>query len=265
MADHNPYANDAGGFDELDGPQRTSALAVVSLVMSLLCCIPGLGLIGSALGVVSLIGISGSRGRVGGKGMAMAGIIIGVLMTVAWISFTVMGLKFADQLTEGIYGATGKFMTKVEMRDFDGARGEVVGPVITATDEQMEAFRVAYEAEYGAFINIPTDFFGEVIPAYAQLGQVMQNYQGRNDVIPIPANFDSGGVLLLAQVDQSQQASPPQGPAGGFQIPMSDIWILMPDGTELKLIGGTPQSAVPALPSGATDADSDDTADDDGP
>ena len=87
MNDQNPYANDgmSGGYDEYAGPERTSALAVLSLILSLACCIPGLGLLGAGLGVGALIGISGSRGRVGGKGLAVAGIIVGILVSVAWV------------------------------------------------------------------------------------------------------------------------------------------------------------------------------------
>jgi len=262
MAENNPYANDNGGFDEFNEPERTSALAVTSLVMSLLCCIPGLGLIGSALGVVAMLGIGRSRGRVGGKGMAMAGIIIGVLMTVAWVSFAFMGMKFANQLTKGIYGATGQFMTKVEQQDFDGARVEIFGTITSVTDEQMDAFRTAYQAEYGSFHHIPTDFFKEVIPAYAEITSGMQPYQGRQDVIPIPAIFDTGTVLLIAKVDQNPKNAQPSG-TGLIQIPMTDIWIVMPDGSELQLIGTSPvvRQAKPADP----EEDSDEEAEDDEP
>ena len=84
MTQH-PYAESTAGADVFPEAERTSVMAILSLVCSLICCIPGLGILGSLLGVFALIGIGGSRGRVGGKGLAISGIIIGILMTVIWI------------------------------------------------------------------------------------------------------------------------------------------------------------------------------------
>lgn len=61
-------------------PQKTSGMAITSLVMGILgTCTLGIGsIIGVILGVISLNKISKSNGQLGGKGLAIAGICVSV-------------------------------------------------------------------------------------------------------------------------------------------------------------------------------------------
>jgi hypothetical protein len=61
--------------------QSTNGLSIAALVTSLVCCGP----IGLILGLVSLNQINASQGRQGGKGMAIAGIVLGGLSTVVTV------------------------------------------------------------------------------------------------------------------------------------------------------------------------------------
>jgi hypothetical protein len=260
----NPYADD-GGYETYAEPERTSALAVTSLVMSLLCCIPGLGLLGAGLGVGALLGISSSRGRVGGKGVAIAGIIIGVMMSVAWIVVAVQAQSLAGMVSDALYGRANSIMTQIETGDYDTLRSEATGSLAQVTDAQLDAFASAYRAEYGSFQSVPTSW-SELFPAYGAVAQSMQPYQGRQDIVPMPAIFDNGTVLMLAVPDPGV-APAPQSPGGtDLVIPMMDIWVVMPDGSELKLMSLS-AGAVTETGSPASDDDTDDTgsADDDGP
>ncbi len=60
------------------GPTKTSVMAIVSLVLGVLgFCTLGLGgLIGVILGIVALVSINKSAGRLGGQGLAIAGIVV---------------------------------------------------------------------------------------------------------------------------------------------------------------------------------------------
>ncbi len=60
------------------GPTKTSVMAIVSLVLGVLgFCTLGLGgLIGVILGIVALVSINKSAGRLGGQGLAIGGIIV---------------------------------------------------------------------------------------------------------------------------------------------------------------------------------------------
>jgi hypothetical protein len=238
----NPYAGDFNP-DAFDAPERTSALAVASLVLSLICCIPGLGLLGAGLGVGSIISIGGSRGRVGGKGLAIAGILIGMLVTFAWVGVYLSAQAIMGEASQVLYGRMHTAMEEVEAGNYDGARAQFDGAAAGATDEQFEAFRAAYRSNLGSFQSVPTKW-SDIFSAYMQVGQQIQNYQGRQNMIPIPANFDNGPSLMLAWVD-------PTGGSGSAdpKIPMSDLWVVLADGTEIRLM-----SAAPAAPAGESPA-----------
>src|SRR5690554_4311904 len=90
----NPYAaypshQDDFGDPAHDGPQRLSIPAVLALISSLVCCIPGLGVLGVLLGLVGILSISRSNGRLTGMPAAIAGMALGVLVTVAWVALAV--------------------------------------------------------------------------------------------------------------------------------------------------------------------------------
>jgi glycosyltransferase involved in cell wall biosynthesis len=257
----NPYGGEQFGDFAGDEPQRTSALAIGSLVCSLICCLPVVPLLGAGLGVGALIGIGGSNGRVGGKGLAVAGIIIGVLMSIAQATVGVMGVQGLNFFSQMVFGSANQFMTQVEAGDYDAARGSFAGNVAAFTDEQFEAFRDGYQGVYGSFVEIPTDWF-EIFPAYAAVQTQMQAYQGSQNLIPMPATFDNGAVLMVAVVDPN--ASQPGGQSAAV-IPVSDIWIVLPDGTELRLSGVGGAQPAPAVPAPAQDAPAPETPDDDGP
>lgn len=57
----------------------TSGLAISSIILSLLFFIPFLGLAALVLGIVAMIKISNSNGKLTGQGLAIAGIIIGAI------------------------------------------------------------------------------------------------------------------------------------------------------------------------------------------
>jgi hypothetical protein len=230
----NPYAG--AGFDDAIGePPRTSVTAVLSLVLSLVgCCLP-IGLLGSVLGVLALMGIGKSRGRVTGRGLAVAGIVIGLVTTAIWI-----GAYFAVQKVMSVYSEmTGVVLADIEAGDYDGARS-ALSPNVTFTDDQFRAFHDAYTDSLGAFQRTPHGLV-EIAQTFLDpaVGQKMQTYQGRNDLIPIPGVFDQGNALLLFYVDRSQ-------PASSTGLPVyTDIVVVVPDGTEIKLSAPPPAPQTP--------------------
>lgn len=256
----NPYGGDTINEFGSDEPQRTSVLAIGSLVCSLICCLPVIPLIGSGLGVGAIIGIGGSNGRVGGKGLAIAGIIIGVLVTIAQVAFVVTAKQGIDMGVRLIYGSADRLMTSIESGDFDAARALLTGPGATLPDESFTDFRDAYHAEYGPFQTVPTGL-GDLISAYTQLGSQMQNYHPtgpQNNIVPAPGYFDNGMAVVIAQIPQNGQ---PTGQPGSpdFLMPLLDVRIIMPDGSELGLLAG------PATPTPDASKTTEETPDDDGP
>jgi len=235
MTQH-PYAESTAGADVFPEAERTSVMAILSLVCSLICCIPGLGILGSLLGVFALIGIGGSRGRVGGKGLAISGIIIGILMTVIWIgAFIGFNQFYAISM-----GRVGGAIAEVEAGDYAAARGFFDANLGTIDDSQIDAFRAAYQSELGSFVETPDSlfsWFGSLFdPA---IGPQIQQHQGQGNVIPTAATFDQGTVLLIGELDQTAQT--------GNLVVFSDFLIILPDGTELRLsdFGGSAPAPSP--------------------
>lgn len=72
----------AGGY-AAPPPKQTNVMAIVSLVAGALFCIPGIT--GLVAVITGLIGFSRGRDpRMGGRGLAIAGIILGVLSLAGW-------------------------------------------------------------------------------------------------------------------------------------------------------------------------------------
>jgi hypothetical protein len=63
-------------------PKQNNIAAIISLITGILGCIPGVSLIAIVLGIVGLS--KAGKPNVGGKGLAIAGIILGVLGTLGW-------------------------------------------------------------------------------------------------------------------------------------------------------------------------------------
>ena len=82
------------------GPERTSGMAIASLVLAVLW-IGGLGsLLGLIFGIIALNKISKAQGRLGGKGISIAGTVIGalgVLATAALIAVSVAVVQNVDR------------------------------------------------------------------------------------------------------------------------------------------------------------------------
>lgn len=232
-----PYADNPFEAEMMNEPPKTSALAVVSLVLSFVGCRLPVGLLGSLLGLVSLFGISGSQGRVTGKGLAIAAIIIGLINTGLWI-----GGGLAVKAGIGMYTSmTGPVLKDIEAGDFQAVRS-AMDPSVSFSDAQLEAFRAAYQAELGSFDGVPQGMF-ELIRDFTDpaVGPRMQSYQGRNDMVPIPGRFDRGKVVVLFFFNPNAQ--------GGARLLFNDIVIVLPNGDEIKL------SDQPDAPSEQPDSD----------
>src|SRR3954465_9932693 len=62
--------------------QQSNGLAITALIMGILSCIPGVGLLAILFG---LLGMGKAKDpRVGGKGLAMVGLLLGLLGTIGW-------------------------------------------------------------------------------------------------------------------------------------------------------------------------------------
>lgn len=232
---------DRGGIDGMDRfptASRTSVLAIFALVFSLLC-IPPTGALAIIFGGAAIMFISGSRGRLGGLGMAIAGVLIGLVTTVLWLFVIIGASQFMSAFSGAFVAPTSNMMKALESGDYAGARQNFDSTLDTAvTDKQLGEFVAAYQAEVGSFQSIPGTI-SEFLGAYGQVGNLMQNYRGQNE-FPMPAQFDSGMMVLLAGMPQGRAAQPQPG---GVMPRLNNLGVLVAPGKEVWLLD--PRTLVP--------------------
>lgn len=236
-ATYDPAADDFSP-DDL-GPRRTSILAIISLILSLICIIPGAGLLGAIFGLAGIIGISQSRGRVGGMGLAIAGLALGLLFTAVWVGFGVGASKFFGMFRQAALAPITATMTAIEAGDRAGSRAALAPEIVSAvTDERLDAFRDAYRAELGSFIMMPQNVM-EIWLGYRSAAPVLKGAGNFQNMIPFPAQFDKGWTIVAVEI------RPDRGPAPSGQqdrLNILNIYVLTLDGrTRIALLeGGTP-------------------------
>lgn len=247
----NPYAQTA---DFAPPPEsRTSVLAILSLVCSLICIVPGLGLLGAILGISALFSISRSQGAVRGNGMAVTGVVVGLLVSVLWIGLGIGAAQLSQMFGKNFVGPVGSMVTAIEAGDYKTAR-QSFDPRLNAavTDEQIKAFADAYQAELGHYRAMPKTLV-EMIGAYGNIGPRLQNYQGGapGGAMPLPATFEKGDTLILIMMPQGPGARPHPGPS--VWIPqLTNVGVLTPAGKEIWLV---PVQGLPPPPPDAPGSD----------
>lgn len=227
----NPYAH-PDPIEPTPGATRTSSLAVSSLVASLLCCLPGLGVVGTFLGVGALVGISSSQGRVTGRGLAFAGIILGLLSTMLWIGGA-MGVRWGL----GEMDMYGRAVQAMQQGKHDEARAALEprggAPV---DDAAMDAFAAAVTAEWGQIHGLPSGLgrwftaYGEINGGESALQLAEQVY---NEPIPLPLKFDGGITTMIVVMGDTP------GPSGFFPR-LQDVGVQARDGSIIWLHGSPP-------------------------
>ena len=253
----NPYAaHDPLADDVYLEPKRTSIMAILSLVLSILCLTAPLGLL---FGIAALIGIGKSRGRVGGTGLAVAGLIIGLIFSVL-LGFMVFGMKFGLDMYAGpMSQGAAVVIDHAESGEYDEFRSYFTANASASmTDEAIASWVAAYQGETGAFVSTP-DSFGEVIESFQKIGNNMQNYQGGGGgEIPFPAEFANGTGMVVLRMNQTSNQPPVQKTVNGTEImvlPLMDVLVVSQSGTEYPLSKFTPIPTPPSAPEGESEGE----------
>ena len=263
----NPYAASGriGGddFSGLPAPSRMSVLAVIALVCGIIGCVPPLSLLAIILGVAAIFLIAGSKGRVRGTGLAIGGVVLGLIFTGIWVLIVIGGVTFAQQVQTTIIIPAQTAIKGIEQGDRAPLR-KMLSSTASAniTDAQIDQFASDVKAEFGAFKALP-DSLGDLYEAWKRAGQAMgqaanSGNQQFNNMIPWPAEFEKGQGLLLLEIDQRGSNSGLVFTNIGVARPdmSKEIW-LYPRGSTS---GGTtsppaPKPETPALPPAPTPGD----------
>lgn len=246
-------------------PERTSVMAVLSLVLGIVC-VPVFGILAIFLGVFALFGIKASRGRVSGTGLAVTGIILGVVMTLVWGTCIGGGAFIADMMTKQVAPSTGAVISAAQSDNIEGVKAGLSSSAqARITPEAVAAFNAALTTEMGAFKRTPdsiremfqkwTDVFGAIGQSGGGAGG--NPMQGYNNAMPIPIEFENGWAMAIVVIDQS---GGPSGTPGA--LPIENIVMLTPSGAEIVLIPtGT---ILPSTPAPAPDSPTPDAPEGDG-
>ncbi len=227
-------------------PARTSAMAVLSLVCSLICCIPGFSVLGVLFGGLSLLAIGMSGGKVKGVGLAISGLIIGIVLTVVWVVIIIGVMQMAGLFNQMVDPA----LKAVEARDRDAVQATFVVTAHSALDENRVAeFADIMAQDYGTYERMP-DGMGELISEFGtifqdpQVGTATQAAQakyGQNGVFPMPAKFDSGWHAIMIYMDST-------GTNQGMPL-LRDLGIIRSDGSIEWLVAGNSGGGTGPAPS----------------
>jgi len=234
----------SGGYDGMQYEpveQRTSVMAILSLVFGLLC-LPVMGVLGVIFGIAALFSISASRGRLGGKGVAVAGLVISVLVTVIWVAVAVGGAQVYSMFNKALVAPATATMQAIEAGQPDQARNNLSpSAALKITDADFAAFREAYQAELGAYTGTPQGII-ELATSFGKVGPLMQKYQQNNgDIVPLPANFEKGMGLMVFQIDKAASKQ------GGATAAFINVIVVAPSQNSFTLYD--PANRAPAQPS----------------
>lgn len=229
----NPYANPS----ETSQPeqQKTSIAAVLSLICGIGCCIPFVTpILAMLFGTVGLIRIGISNGRLRGKGMALTGLILGIIATVAWSAVSIGGMQMVGAIYSTAIQPTDQAMQALEKDDFKGFRA-ILAPAVESqlSDDDLKKFRDAYHQSAGAYTAGPAsfwDYYGKL----ARMGSVVNRYQSMSgDMFPVSADFANGPGMIVLFV-------PPGAIDAKTKVVVDDIAVVTQDGTEVRLLGPNP-------------------------
>jgi len=235
----NQYADfGAGDADAYSaGPERTSVMAILSLVLGVVC-VPGFGVLAVLLAVLAFLGIGASKGRVGGKGLAIAGLLLGLLFTGVWIGAGWFGWTMWGFYKSGAARAQTIFAA-IEAQDYTAAASEIGPRAQNLTPEQFDEFRTAYRDALGAFVDVPIELTPmseawqgaseRLNNASGGTAQVNANSGGQGG-LPLAVNFDSGPTLVIYEFAGASSMTEAPDP--------TDLIVILPDGSTLSLMVG---------------------------
>lgn len=185
--------------------RRTSGLAIASLVCSLLGCCPFVtSLLGLILGIAALATI-GRDPAVKGKGLAGAGIVLGLIGLIAWTWISVQSGGYLRDVAEFVEEGPETAMNAVFADDADAFRAMAEGDAAAVSDAEIQSFKEQLSRRYGAFVSAdvatdaePPTSFGEPV--------VMFPYEFEFENATVPAVVE----IAFASRDGSWPYNPPR-------------------------------------------------------
>lgn len=209
-------------MDPAEAPsQRTSVLAIFGLVLGILsipiCCLPGIGpiiaIIAICLSIFSMFKIVRAGGMLRGRGLAVGGIVTGLLGLLAG-SVVLLGLNYAANQ----FGQYAVVVKEVQKDDPSGAAALLTQDAATAVSpESIAAFRDATKTSIGDFSGVNGGLLPWIDSAGVRMNvaesDLRQHYmngmmmKGGLQPMPVPIKGSTGNATLLVIADPSSATS----------------------------------------------------------
>ncbi|MCC5822872.1 MAG: DUF4190 domain-containing protein [Phycisphaerales bacterium] len=201
---YEPPGGDGLGYGNLPETERTSLAAILGFLLSLGGCVFGItAVLGLPLCIFALLTIGRSHGRVGGRGLAIAGLILALFNLAAWGSCLGGGIGMVNMVESRMVVPTEQVFVSLEADDLDGARDALVSPGSGVSDAELIAFREAYQSTLGAFVDRPRgvrSYFNSM-SEWGPWSSVLSS-PGQN-VVPVLFTFERGDALVLIYPDEA--------------------------------------------------------------
>ena len=236
------------GGDFIDPtPKRTSVMAIIGLVISIVgcvaCIVPGPGAIAAIVGGLGVFFIARSSGRLTGMGLAITAIVLGLFQSVACIALLTGLAQVNAQAGKAFFVPVGQMMGAIERGDTAGARVLLTTEASAAiSDDMIKDFAKRYQATTGAFQKTPENVW-ETLTMMIELGKSAKAQKksrgGRGPIIqphggepqfPIPARFANGSAFVMVEMDPVAMGQQ------GQKKSLLNVGVVTLDGTEIWLL-----------------------------
>lgn len=226
----NPYASPQAEtpftFSE---PQRTSALAITSLVLSILglisCPFMVLGTLGFLLGIVGLYFVSTSNGRLAGRGLAISGVIVGLLSIVVGMA---VWIGMSQMFRAGIGSPVSTMVQGIEATDRSAIRSVLTADADAATtDAEVDAFITQAQGVVGTGAS-PKAGIMDFARAMIALHETDARYGQSNDTfLAVWVDSDTGRSLVIMRMDGNGRNATPGGLFTniGVRRDSTEVWL----------------------------------------
>ena len=251
----NPYASHpTTEAYEIEPERRTSIAAILGLVCSLVCCLPFVPALGALLGAIGLRGTMQRGKNIGGRGLAIAAIILGLLFSVGQIGIL---LAMRTQLNKSLQHL--EFIQSLEVDDINAARLRLSADAdMNFSDAQLRAWRDRLRSDWGAFVAGPNSgwefVMGQFSPEAQNATRAVQQARGVSftqtpNIFNI--EFDKGRTpvcfILQATEPNNVDALPSIVDVGYVAPDGSLVWLSNPDATPTAPTPDAPTGAAPPV------------------
>lgn len=214
-----------------------SKLAIAALVFSLLVCLPFVApVVGIILAIAAMVTIASSNGRLRGKGMAIAAMVLSIIVLAANIGISI---KLVEATRTMITSPVKDFVQRLEADDLEGARATMSPAVAkTITDDELNAFKSWLTDHCGTLVDVKLDGkfrayqTGLAKPTNTKTGipsstNALASRQNFVDAPPLELVFDKGTFFGAPSLTLDPERA---GAQGLFDIATLDGLVIIHDG-----------------------------------